>query len=275
MELRKMEKVIKKKLVMAGDLSVGKTSLIRRFTIDQFDDKYLSTLGTKISKKTIQYGNINLNCQIWDISGQPELRNIQERGFKGGHGAFVVCDLSNPDSIASVRYWVALLNKIVPNIPFIIAGNKSDLVAPDCKEIADLRALSWLYGVEPLITSAKTGCGVEDAFTQLGSEVLSFKPSASTREVRDIDLNREHKSNPYLEVEDKIVVKFCEAINDLNMGMSIVRKQFENANIDFRHASKPNLVQVVNKLVQAGGLVMDKKHLEEFRSYSLNLISRL
>ena len=84
------------KICIVGDPAVGKTSLIRRFVFDKYDDKYISTLGTKISKKDVLYNDkkIEMTMMIWDVIGQQSFKSIHKSAFKGAKGAFIVCDLT-------------------------------------------------------------------------------------------------------------------------------------------------------------------------------------
>ena len=61
-------RIIQKKICLLGDFAVGKTSLIRRFVEDRFDDRYLSTIGVKISRKPMEMSEFTLNLLIWDLA---------------------------------------------------------------------------------------------------------------------------------------------------------------------------------------------------------------
>src|SRR6058998_257115 len=97
MESRRM----KIKVCLVGEAAVGKTSLIRRFVLDDFDDKYIQTLGTKVSKKELSLpgpagdGKLKVDMTIWDIMGQKGFRELlKEAYFYGAKGIFAVCDVT-------------------------------------------------------------------------------------------------------------------------------------------------------------------------------------
>src|SRR5512136_294554 len=117
MELRD----ILKKVVLLGDGGVGKTSLIARYVVNKFDDKYIATIGTKVSRKDIQIVKpdliINLRIMIWDILGQKEYSKIRSASLSGAQGLILVGDLTRPDTIKSLKdFWLKEVNAIVGKI---------------------------------------------------------------------------------------------------------------------------------------------------------------
>src|SRR2546429_9654034 len=97
MEVKRM----KVKVCLIGEAAVGKTSLIRRFVLDKFDDKYIQTLGTKVSKKTVESasgggtGGVRIEMTVWDITGQKEFRELlKEAYFYDARGLIAVCDVT-------------------------------------------------------------------------------------------------------------------------------------------------------------------------------------
>ena len=85
---------VQKKVCLLGDFAVGKTSLIRRYVEDRFDDKYLSTIGVKISRKIVQRPDYALTLLIWDLAGGDDINQLSRRYLLGAVGAILVCDLT-------------------------------------------------------------------------------------------------------------------------------------------------------------------------------------
>src|SRR2546430_10752896 len=102
MEVKRM----KVKVCLIGEAAVGKTSLIRRFVLDNFDDKYIQTLGTKVSKKELASpspdgtGDLKIDMTIWDIMGQKGFRELlKEAYFYGARGIIAVCDVTRRETL--------------------------------------------------------------------------------------------------------------------------------------------------------------------------------
>src|SRR5437660_11429126 len=90
-------KHVKAKVCLVGDVAVGKTSLIRRFVQDEFDDRYIATVGTKVTKKTVDVtwkgAPAMLDMMVWDIMGEKGFRDLlQEAYCEGSEGVGAGCD---------------------------------------------------------------------------------------------------------------------------------------------------------------------------------------
>ncbi len=142
---------IAKKILLIGDPAVGKTSLVRRFVLDIFDDSYLSTLGTKVTNKTMILSlpeinqKIELKLMIWDVMGQKEYAMIQESAYMGANGAILVGDLSRQDTLGHLGNWVSDLYNITSVIPLVFIGNKADLIDPSTIGRDELENLAMSY----------------------------------------------------------------------------------------------------------------------------------
>jgi len=158
------------KLCLLGDGAVGKTSLVRRFVFDVFDDKYLVSFGTKVSKKSMKIGDADVDLLIWDILGQKSHESLHAAYYRGAAGAFAVCDFTRPDTMHSLRSWLGNFRATVGQRPVMILGNKSDLTKT--YSLSDLQAFGSSVGCEILETSAKTGLNVERAFLEMGKKLV-------------------------------------------------------------------------------------------------------
>lgn len=161
--------MIQKKVCMLGGFAVGKTSLVARFVTSIFSDKYLTTVGVKIEKKSVQVGNQQLDLVLWDIYGDDEFQRVRMSYLRGASGYLLVVD---PTRKATLETAIALqesAEKTIGRMPFIVVLNKADLI--DQWEI-DEHALDdrkWTI----VRTSAKTGTGVEEAFLALARAMTS------------------------------------------------------------------------------------------------------
>ena len=158
------------KLCLLGDGAVGKTSLVRRYVFDVFDDKYLMSFGTKVSKKTLNVQGSEIDLMIWDILGQKSHESLHAAYYRGAAGALAVCDFTRPDTMKSLKSWIGNFRSIVGEMPVILLGNKSDLEKKF--SMKDLETFGQSVGCAALETSAKTGLNVEAAFSEMGKKLL-------------------------------------------------------------------------------------------------------
>ena len=170
--------IISKKICLIGDFSVGKTSLIRRFVEDKFSDRYLSTVGVKISRKSLELERQNIsqlvNLLIWDIEGQTKFQPIAANYLKGASGAIIVADLTRPETLEHLQKHLDFFFSVNPQGLATVALNKSDLVVEE-----KLAKIIQLYNFDhhpqvlaTYVTSAKTGESVELIFKQLAENMI-------------------------------------------------------------------------------------------------------
>lgn len=169
---------ITKKICLLGDFSVGKTSLIRRFVEGKFSDEYLSTIGVKISRKSLEIQAKNdqykLNLLLWDLEGNTKFKSITPSYLKGAVGAIIVADLSRPNTLSSISQHINLFSQVNDQGAIIIALNKVDLISPEkLTKLAQSYTLKNNSQVlETYLTSAKLGDKVEEMFTKLAHESI-------------------------------------------------------------------------------------------------------
>jgi len=170
-------KHVKAKVCLVGEIGVGKTSLVRRFVTDTFDDKYIPTIGTKISKKSVEVDwrgkPTMLDMTVWDIMGEKGFRTLlKDSYFHGAQGVLAVCDMTRPDSLFDLNNWVNVAIKQAGDVPFCFVGNKSDLREKIAIEEGELAKLSMVHEAPYYIASAKTGENVDAAFIALSKQVV-------------------------------------------------------------------------------------------------------
>jgi small GTP-binding protein len=163
---------ISKKVCLLGDFAVGKTSLVRRFVFNIFDDRYLSTIGVKVSRKTValMVGDqpADLTIMLWDLAGSEEFDRIRASYLRGAAGAVLVCDVTRPATLERLADCAADLWRVSPSAHCVLAANKVDLTgeqrltAPQIGPVASRLAAPWY------LTSARTGDEVELLFRDLG-----------------------------------------------------------------------------------------------------------
>ena len=158
--------MIKKKICLLGYFAVGKTSLVRRFVHQTFNDSYLTTIGVKIDKKEVILDGNTFQLLIWDIHGEDRFQKVQKSYLMGASAFFLVVDATRKESLKAALDLKDLVESSVGKIPFLALINKTDLV----DEIEIIKQDLMDVGIETdliIETSAKTGNGVEEAFVQL------------------------------------------------------------------------------------------------------------
>ena len=173
-------KEYQKKICLLGDGAVGKTSLIRKYVMDVFDDKYIATVGTKVSRKSVSLDfpekdlNIDLTLMIWDVVGQKEYQKLRLMYYQGANGALVVCDMTRKETLDGLKDWASSIKQSLGDIPLIFLVNKSDLDGQKKITEEDIKTTSESFGATYLYTSALSGKNVEKAFYDLSA--LMVKP---------------------------------------------------------------------------------------------------
>jgi small GTP-binding protein len=171
--LESSDNMTAKKIVLIGDFSTGKTSLIRRFVDNSFSDDYLSTIGVKVSVKAIETPKGTVRGLIWDIEGGTETLPINETYLKGAHGGIVVADLTRKESIDNIAQYIATARNNAEGIELVVALNKVDLCDREEAEARrDEVAALHADTLETFLTSAKTGESVETMFAVLAERLL-------------------------------------------------------------------------------------------------------
>ena len=175
---------LKAKVCLLGGLGVGKTSLVRRYVLDEFDDHYVITLGAKVTKREVDVGiegvgPVRVDLTLWDTMGEeslrPTLTDIVLHGIKGVLG---VCDVSDRRTIGPMASWIDLTSGLRPGIPVQILANKSDLPRKE-QAMRDVLNLGRRHAAPCYLTSAKTGDNVTAAFEDLALRITTQALSES------------------------------------------------------------------------------------------------
>lgn len=165
------------KIILVGDVAVGKTNLITRYTTKAFSIESKPTLGVEFSNATLHKEGKTIRTQIWDTSGQEIYKSITKGYFKGAHGALVVYDITKRKTFEHINDWVADIKETADLNPAIMMiGNKSDLA--QLREVSTEEATQYAKqrgNIRPLIsvgvafieTSALDLTNVELAFENM------------------------------------------------------------------------------------------------------------
>lgn len=170
------------KICMVGEAAAGKTSLVRRFVHDVFNDAYSATLGARVTKREVHFRgleverHVRVDMTLWDIMGERFVRDeLRESYLLGAQGVIAVADLARPSTMEALETWVDWVRNAVGEVPVVYAVNKFDLLPevmrrPSDEELENafgMKDVFWFY------TSAKSGHGVANLFTSLAKQVLA------------------------------------------------------------------------------------------------------
>ena len=278
--------LVKKKVVLLGDSSVGKTSLIRRYVIDEFHDHYIETIGTKVSRKDIELEidgkEYSLRLQIWDVLGQKAYSAVQSRAFVGMDGALIVVDITRKDTLDSIEnYWMPTLKKVVADAYLVFLANKMDLIGMAQFTLDDLNQISSKYSSSEaknyFLTSAKTGENVENAFLSLAKMMLSFlRPEDPTKEIFEElmaeSVYMERDKTSLVGVTDAIITDFCGGYKDRDEGMKVLREQLVKAGVKISSPTKQGLIKAVEYLTEEASKFLDDKTVTKKKEKWLRLV---
>lgn len=163
--------MLQKKICMLGSYSVGKTSLVRRFVFGIFDEKYQTSIGVKIDKKVVNASGEDVELILWDIYGEDRFQKVQMSYLSGMFGYLLVVDPTRRDTLDEALDLQKRVVEAKGPLPSILALNKCDLLEDwdiDPDRISQIEERGQIV----LRTSAKTGEGVELAFSRLTEAML-------------------------------------------------------------------------------------------------------
>ncbi|MFX0001151.1 MAG: Rab family GTPase [Candidatus Hodarchaeota archaeon] len=165
-------KKLKYKITVIGDGRVGKTSLIKKFTLGAFKTDYVETIGAQFSKYDKEIDGDNIRLIFWDIAGQRDFDFLRPSFYRESDAAIIVYSLEENDlgssSFEHISNWNEDLKRFCGDIPIVVFANKSDLINEDELELSEIQKIVSEHNfLGYYITSAKTGQGVYKAFNDI------------------------------------------------------------------------------------------------------------
>ena len=162
------------KILTLGDASVGKSSIVLRYSENKFNEAWLSTIGVDSKRKIVKIKGETVKVSIWDTAGQEKFQNIVKQYYNGANGVLLIFDITNKKSFDKINFWYKDLKQSV-NIDEVfvcLVGNKIDL--EDIRVISKEEAEEYakennMYYLE---VSAKTGEGIKELFDDATNKVM-------------------------------------------------------------------------------------------------------
>ena len=190
------------KVILLGDMSVGKTSILLRYVENKFKENIISTIGVDFLDKIIDYGDTKIALKIWDTSGQEKYESIAQNFLRDTDGAFLVFDLTEKSSFDHIKKWLNEINDSNENVKIIILGNKSDL--KDKRVVAEDIAINFAqkHNFKYFETSAKDNTNINEAFKALADSFMEnrtinraeSKHHKGSISIKKGDVNKKKKS---------------------------------------------------------------------------------
>lgn len=167
------------KVVMLGDSSVGKTSIVSQFYQSEFQERAEPTIGASYITKTIDLDEGKFTLHIWDTAGQEQYQSVVPMYTRGCSAAIVVFSLQNKESFLSLPRWIALLEgSDAPDCKVYLVGNKNDL--GPCEYINEAEQYAAQVNTPLILTSAKDGESVRTLFLQVATDVSKMTRKGPT-----------------------------------------------------------------------------------------------
>jgi Ras-related protein Rab-6A len=168
--------VAKYKIVLLGDLAVGKTSIINQFMYGTFDHVHQPTIGIDFLSQTMYLDDRTIRLQLWDTAGQERFRALIPSYIRDSSVAIVVYDVTNRQSFLNIDRWVEdVRNERGNDVIIMLAANKIDLAEKRCVNLEEGETKAKDLNVLHIEVSAKTGANVKSLFRKLAQELPGMK----------------------------------------------------------------------------------------------------
>mmetsp|Transcript_99655 Transcript_99655/g.277522 ORF Transcript_99655/g.277522 Transcript_99655/m.277522 type:complete len:217 (-) Transcript_99655:112-762(-) len=170
----------KHKVVFLGDEAAGKTSLVRRYMYDTFEESIQATIGMDFQSKTVYLEDKTVRLQLWDTAGQERFRSLIPSYIRDAAAAVVVYDITKRASFAGTRKWISDVRSERGSGAIVaLVGNKSDLEEQREVSTEEGKQQADEMGVTFAETSAKLGHNVTQLFQQLAEALLAAAAASS------------------------------------------------------------------------------------------------
>ena len=175
------------KIILLGDVSVGKTAIINRYIDGKFDDNYSCTINVQSRKKKISFNqDISIEMSIWDTCGEEKFRAITRQYYRESNGILLVFDLNRNKTFLNLTKWMKEIKEVAPkDVLIALIGNKVDLKREvnknDVENFAEENNLIY-YEI-----SAKDGINVDFAFEKLAKVIIEKMKDENENRLKEKD----------------------------------------------------------------------------------------
>ncbi|KAF8261075.1 ras-domain-containing protein [Lactarius quietus] len=178
------------KIVLLGDQSVGKTSLITRFMYDTFDNTYQATIGIDFLSKTLYLDDRTVRLQLWDTAGQERFRSLIPSYIRDSTVAIVVFDITNRQSFMSTSKWIEDVRSERGNdVMVVLVGNKADLSDKRQVTLEEATAKAQSLNIMFMETSAKAGHNVKSLFKKIAMSLPGMEKDGQSADAQNAKID--------------------------------------------------------------------------------------
>jgi small GTP-binding protein len=161
------------KIVTVGAASVGKTSIIIRYSTGSFREHYSPTLGVGFAYKKMDVDEDSVNLQIWDLGSQDFLERTRANYYLGAQGVVFMYDVTSWESLNEVIEWKKEVDRNLDDYRAILVGNKSDLAMERVVSTEEGQKIANQLGLEHIETSVRLDMNVNQAFEMIARNIIA------------------------------------------------------------------------------------------------------
>ena len=169
------------KFLLIGNIQVGKSSILDRFSDDKFNEYHSLTIGMNFLCKSININNEPYEIQLWDSSGHENFKLLTRTYYKVSDGIIIVYDISERNTFSDVKMWLNDIFSFTDNTYIILVGNKTDLNSLREVELEDGKTLSDIYNIDFIETSAKENININELFEMASIKIIKMKENKKSK----------------------------------------------------------------------------------------------
>ena len=189
------------KIMTLGNMKVGKTNFILKYTEDKFEESHISTIGLDFKIKKLEINNKHYQLLLFDTAGQERYKSIALNVIKDAHGILLMYDITDKATFDSIPDWIQSIKDLKgDDFPLILLGNKIDLEEERNISKEEGQKFADKIGIQFFETSNKNGINIQEAGLALIKKIIEKK------EKEKFDLN----SSNSLQLSKKTKVKLSD-----------------------------------------------------------------
>ena len=195
------------KILTLGDQSVGKSSIVLRYSDNKFKDTWLSTIGVDSKRKIVKVKGEKVKVSIWDTAGQERFQNIVKTYYIGSNGVLLIYDITNRKSFEKIDFWYNDLfyntNIKIDELIIYLVANKMDLDKKREISKEEGEKYSKNKNIRYFEVSAKTGEGIKKLFDEIINDIMDKLLKSNEKEEKEENLRVSFLEKDTFKYKDK------------------------------------------------------------------------